>query len=847
MSCTNEVKLLLSFKKLSLEIMQKRVLQKSAVIGLALSFILSGVLNTSFPQRAYAAPGGLNTTISNLSVDAAVRTVAVQADGKMLIGGSFSSVLGATHTRIARLNTDYTIDETFDVGTGANNNVRKILVQADQKILVAGWLSDLNGNPAAGKIVRLNSDGTIDGTFTYNEPVLGNIEDMALQADGKIIIVGSISSVHETARAGIARLNTDGTHDLTFDPGTGLDGTAYAVDIDSFGDIYVGGAFTSFNGNAANRVVRINTDGSYDAGFDSSVGANGQVNDLTVDGSDEVYIAGAFTTYAGAGAFYGARINADGTHDAGFDMSVGFSTTTTVVQIIDSKVYYGGNFLTFNGVSRTRFVKLETNGTEDTAFNTVASTATNTVFDVALTSEDRLVVVGNFTAISGFTRFRVAEILIDEYIVSYSANTGGSIDGTATQFVTSGGNGTAVTADADAPYYEFTAWNDLSTDNPRTDTNVTEDLSFYAEFERIAWDVEYLAGTGGSITGTANQVVAVGGNSTSVTATPDTGYLFSRWDDGVTTAVRQDLDVQDEISVTAVFFRKPSSSGGTPVQPTYDIALETPNGGEVLQPGMLKNITWANNGNTLAQYVTVSLSLDGGSTYSTVAQQIVNNGSYLWLVPNIASSDARIKVEATDLAEILSTDASDSAFSISASSSTNNTPTQAPISGQKGKSPVTGLEEDISVVNVGDYVKSPFFSTVYYIDSNMVRRPFMDATTYFTWQNSFGAVKIVTDATLPTLTIGAPMLPKAGVVLVKIESDPKTYALEHNPANPLSPNLRWITSELIAISLYGADWADYVIDIPPTFFTKFGKGSDVTNVSSITVDRSMMKKRVNLR
>ncbi len=292
---------------------------------------------------------------------------------------------------------------------------------------------------------------------------------------------------------------------------------------------------------------------------------------------------------------------------------------------------------------------------------------------------------------------------------------------------------------------------------------------------------------------------------------------------------------------------KSSSGSGTPAAPTYEAAVTSPNGGEVLAPGTLVDITWTSGGTGIASNADLYLTLDGNS-YIEIAKNLPNNGVYSWLVPNVSTDLARIRVELTDLAEVLAVDASDSAFSISTSSaSENDTPTQAPISGQKGKSPVTGLEEDISVVNVGDYVKSPFFSTVYYIDSNMVRRPFMDATTYFTWQNSFGAVKIVTDATLPTLTIGAPMLPKAGVVLVKIESDPKTYALEHNPANPLSPNLRWITSESIAISLYGADWADYVVDIEPTFFTKFGKGSDITNASSITVDRSMMKKRVNLR
>jgi hypothetical protein len=141
--------------------------------------------------------------------------------------------------------------------------------------------------------------------------------------------------------------------------------------------------------------------------------------------------------------------------------------------------------------------------------------------------------------------------------------------------------------------------------------------------------------------------------------------------------------------------------------------------------------------------------------------------------------------------------------------------------------------EDISVVTAGDFIKSPYFSTVYFVTDELTRRPFMDSQTFFTYADSFDEIVTVTDATLTTLKLGSVMLPNPGVVLVKIQSDPKTYAVDE------SNNLRWITTEAVATSLYGSHWADYIIDIEPTFFTKFGTGTSITGASDMTVSDSM--------
>ncbi|MDP2631811.1 MAG: S8 family peptidase [Candidatus Uhrbacteria bacterium] len=161
-----------------------------------------------------------------------------------------------------------------------------------------------------------------------------------------------------------------------------------------------------------------------------------------------------------------------------------------------------------------------------------------------------------------------------------------------------------------------------------------------------------------------------------------------------------------------------------------------------------------------------------------------------------------------------------------------------------GVSPITGALELISNVVARSYISSPGFQSVYFIANDFSRYAFVNEDAYFTWQDSFDSVSSVTDATLGTLPLGGLMLPKPGVVLVKIQSNPVVYAVEENPVNELSPILREITSEQIAITMYGENWADYVIDISPSFWTRYTLGSPI-EIAEV-VDISIMKTRQQL-
>lgn len=156
-----------------------------------------------------------------------------------------------------------------------------------------------------------------------------------------------------------------------------------------------------------------------------------------------------------------------------------------------------------------------------------------------------------------------------EVTVNYVAEEGGKIQGNATQTIPRSGKTEEVTAVAEEGYV-FTGWSDGKTEAVRSDSNVTENVTYTAKFakksepsvEKVT--VEYVAGEGGSIQGTATQVIEKGGNTTQVTAVALAGYTFSKWSDGVTMASRSDRNVTASMKVTAIFTKNAADEGQKP-------------------------------------------------------------------------------------------------------------------------------------------------------------------------------------------------------------------------------------------------------------------------------------------
>src|SRR5439155_741677 len=145
-----------------------------------------------------------------------------------------------------------------------------------------------------------------------------------------------------------------------------------------------------------------------------------------------------------------------------------------------------------------------------------------------------------------------ANFAINTYTLTYTAGANGTISGTTPQTVNHGANGSAVTAVPSLGYH-FVNWSDLSTANPRTDTNVTANISVTANFAINTYTLTYTAGANGSINGTTPQTVNHGANGTAVTAVAHSAYHFGNWSDLSTANPRTDTNVTANISVTANF------------------------------------------------------------------------------------------------------------------------------------------------------------------------------------------------------------------------------------------------------------------------------------------------------
>jgi uncharacterized delta-60 repeat protein len=352
---------------------------------------------------------GFNEEDSYGTFDASVRTVVVQSDEKIVMGGSFTAFNGTVVNRIIRLNNDGTLDTEFsnNTGFGANNTVRGIAIQPDGKIVVAGDFTAFNG-VATPRIVRLNTDGTLDTAFTINNGTgpNTNVSSVATQADGKIVVVGSFTFFNQVGGVNrIVRLNSDGTRDTAFNTntGTGASAEGRAVAIQSDGKIVVGGQFTTFNGTTVNRIVRLNADGTLDAVFNINTGTgfNSTTTSLAIQSDGKIVVGGQFTTFNGTTVNRIVRLNADGTLDTAFSTNTGTGTNSNVDSLAiqpDGKIVIGGSFASFNGTTANRIARLNSDGTLDTAFTINNGTGANSSVDsLAIQTDGKIVVVGNFT------------------------------------------------------------------------------------------------------------------------------------------------------------------------------------------------------------------------------------------------------------------------------------------------------------------------------------------------------------------------------------------------------------------------------------------------------------------
>ena len=396
-------------------------------LGAPSAAILNIIDNESFNEL----PGSLDTAYnSGAGFNNAVQTLALQSDGKLLAAGDFTVANGIGRTRIARLNTDGSLDVKFPLGggtSGADATVRAMLQQTDGRIVVGGDFTNINGI-ARGRIARLNLDGSLNETFDpgfgTDNPVFA-VAETFVGEDRKLLIGGAFTVVSATPRNSIARLNEDGSVDGGFNPVLGANGIVYAIVVQADGKAIIGGDFTSVNGTARNRVARLNPDGSVDLSFDPGTGADGAVRALAIQLDGRIVVGGSFTNFNGSALNRFARLDSSGSLDATFTPGLGADDTVNAIVVQpDTRIILGGQFTRCNGVTRGHLTRLNNDGTVDPSINFGAG-ANNFIAAAVVQTDGKIIIGGGFTEYDGTPKQRLARIY------------GGSIAGSGTLEFTS--------------------------------------------------------------------------------------------------------------------------------------------------------------------------------------------------------------------------------------------------------------------------------------------------------------------------------------------------------------------------------------------------------------------------
>ena len=449
-----------------------------------------------------------------------IRALTLDASNNLYVGGPFTLIGGVAVQNLAK----WDGSNWSDVSGGANAEVDALVTDHLNNVYAGGQFSEIGGLTTTG-IAKW--DGSVWSS-------------LGTGAGGPVyaLAVDATSSVY--ASVGSLVIQWDGTQWSVVGDGDGMDDLVRALAVDAAGTVYAGGDFSLADDANADYVAAWNGASWGPLGG----GMSDPVYVLQVDSKNNLYAGGQFTSAGGVSANHIAMW--DGSAWSALGNGMDAQVSSLEVDPADN-VFAGGLFSTAGDVAASGIAIW--NGSTWAA---LGSGLTNgDVSSLAVAPSGILYAGGSFTGAGGKNAPYIAQGIFT-YTLNYASGPNGSLVGAASQSLDAGSDGSAVTAVPDV-HYHFVSWSDASTTNPRTDTNVTSDISVTSTFAIDTRTLTYIAGAHGSISGASPQTVDYGSSGSQVTAVPDANSHFTSWSDGVLTSSRTDANVVADQTVTANF------------------------------------------------------------------------------------------------------------------------------------------------------------------------------------------------------------------------------------------------------------------------------------------------------
>jgi len=370
------------------------------------------LLSSLFYGATFADPGSLDPafTPASLRLSQEVFALAVQSDGKILMGGIFRQVNGIDRNGVARLNPNGTLDATFNPGAG---NCMAIAIRSDGRILVGGDFQAI-ASTARNRIGQILPDGSLDASFDPGSGADGQVFAIAVQADGSILAGGQFKNFDGTSRTGIARLTSGGTVDPSYNPSIGSGLVVRAIALQPNGQALLAGTVRDQTGQFQGVVARLNTDGSSDESFRIMTELGSDVSRIALQSDGKALVGGNFSTLNEMAFPSLARLNVDGSFDFTFVSEIlGIARVTSIAPIEDGKMLIGGIF----GAEFKPILRLEHDGNIDPSFdlNRIVDERAQ-VTSIAFQPDGQILAVGGFPRPNDVPPFGQLIRLMGDYV-----------------------------------------------------------------------------------------------------------------------------------------------------------------------------------------------------------------------------------------------------------------------------------------------------------------------------------------------------------------------------------------------------------------------------------------------